>query len=128
MPGEVAVPPATMTISAARATTGDRLQIALARDLRVRNWRPGDRYQPAHTAEPKKVKELLQARHIPREHKARWPVVIARFSPGARSSVGDTIVWVPGFALPERFRVREPGTEGVRLIQLPLQNHGETGP
>jgi len=28
--------------------------------LRVRNWRAGDRYWPAHTKSPKKIKELLQ--------------------------------------------------------------------
>jgi tRNA(Ile)-lysidine synthetase-like protein len=32
--------------------------------LIVRNWRPGDRFWPAHTKSPKKVKELLQERHV----------------------------------------------------------------
>ncbi len=30
----------------------------------VRNWRSGERFWPLHTKEPKKIKELLQDRHI----------------------------------------------------------------
>ena len=32
--------------------------------LLVRNWRAGDRFWPAHTKSPKKIKELLQERHV----------------------------------------------------------------
>src|SRR6266576_994940 len=37
---------------------------AAAVELTVRNWRPGDRFWPAHTKAPKKVKELLQEKHV----------------------------------------------------------------
>jgi tRNA(Ile)-lysidine synthase len=85
------------------------LDAALAeRSLRVRNWRPGDRYWPAHTKEPKKLKELLQARHIPRAYKTIWPVVVG----------GDDIVWVPGFAVPERFQVQPGNTEALLLEEV----------
>ncbi len=87
----------------------------LKRQLCVRNWHAGDRYQPAHTKEPKKLKELLQARHIPREQKPYWPVVVS----------GEEIVWVPGFEAPERFRVREGQREGLLLEEVPLE--GEKG-
>jgi tRNA(Ile)-lysidine synthase len=55
--------------------------------LRVRNWRAGDRFWPAHTKSPKKVKELLQERHVARPERGLWPVVLS----------GDEIVWVRGF-------------------------------
>jgi tRNA(Ile)-lysidine synthase len=91
------------------------LDPALAKgDLRVRNWRAGDRYWPAHTRQPRKLKELLQARHIPREQKPFWPVVVS----------GEEIVWVPGFAPPEHFRVREAASEALLLEQLPLGQSG----
>jgi tRNA(Ile)-lysidine synthase len=82
--------------------------------LVVRNWHAGDRYWPAHTRQPRKVKELLQARHIPREQKPFWPVVVS----------GDDIVWIPGFPAPERFRVRETDSDALLLEEVPL---GQTG-
>jgi len=91
------------------------LAAALAhRGLRVRNWHAGDRYWPAHTRQPKKVKELLQARHIPRERKPYWPVILS----------GDEIVWIPGFDPPQRFRLRDGDAEGLLLEEVPL---GQTG-
>jgi tRNA(Ile)-lysidine synthase len=127
VPGAVDIPQAGLTIAASISSSGERLYPAFARDLRVRNWRPGDRYWPAHTAAPKKLKELLQARHIPREHKVRWPVVVSsHFSPrpgekwGTVNHGDEVIVWVPGFGLPEQFRLREEATDGVRLTQVPL--------
>jgi tRNA(Ile)-lysidine synthase len=83
-------------------------------ELRVRNWHAGDRYWPAHTRQPKKVKELLQARHIPREHKPFWPVVMS----------GDEIVWLPGFAAPERFHFRESDSSALLLEVVPLGQAG----
>ena len=91
------------------------LDPALAKgELRVRNWHAGDRYWPAHTRQPKKVKELLQARHIPRERKPYWPVIVS----------GGEIVWLPGFAAPERFRVRDTDSGALLLEEVPL---GQTG-
>ena len=37
---------------------------SLAGALCIRNWRAGDRFWPAHSKGPKKVKELLQERHV----------------------------------------------------------------
>jgi tRNA(Ile)-lysidine synthase len=64
--------------------------------LRVRNWRPGDRYWPAHTKSPKKIKELLQERHVAQPERRLWPVMVS----------GDEIVWVRGFPLPAKFRAK----------------------
>jgi tRNA(Ile)-lysidine synthase len=69
----------------------------LAAQLIVRNWRAGDRFFPARTRAPKKLKELLQPDRLgrdvlPHERKS-WPVV---------ESAGE-IVWVRGFSVPESF-------------------------
>jgi tRNA(Ile)-lysidine synthase len=83
--------------------------------LRVRNWRTGDRYQPAHTKSARKLKELLQERHISYPQRAFWPVVLW----------GERIVWVPGWdfpdfqSYPEDLRLRTTGP-GVLLEQQHL--------
>ncbi len=104
----------------ARVTEGQvLLDPALASAaLRVRNWRPGDRYWPAHTRGPKKLKELLLAPHVPRAQKPFWPVVVS----------GEEIVWVPGFAPPERFRVRDESPAALLLEEVPAPSEGENGP
>jgi tRNA(Ile)-lysidine synthetase-like protein len=69
----------------------------LAPGLTVRNWQAGDRYCPAHTGSPKKVKELLQSgrlgRTLSQAERKTWPVI---------ESAGQ-IVWMKGFAVPEAF-------------------------
>ena len=61
--------------------------------LTVRNWRAGDRFWPAHTKGPKKVKELLQERHLAQPERRLWPVVLS----------GNVIVWMRGFPVPAQF-------------------------
>ena len=62
--------------------------------LVVRNWRPGDRFWPAHTKEPKKIKDLLQERHVAQPGRRLWPVVVS----------ADEIVWMRGFPVPARLQ------------------------
>ncbi len=62
--------------------------------MRIRNWRAGDRFWPANTREPKKVKELLSDRHAVGIEKKLWPVMEA----------GGELVWMRGFAVPAGFR------------------------
>jgi tRNA(Ile)-lysidine synthase len=80
----------------------------LPRRLSVRNWRAGDRLWPAHTKSPKKVKELLQERHIGQPERRLWPVVVS----------GDEIVWMRGFPVPARLRA-EAGQEAVLIREVP---------
>lgn len=77
-------------------------------ELVVRNWRAGDRFRPAHTRSPKKVKTLLQERRVAAAQRRLWPVVLS----------GATIVWMRGFpaaqpaaesASPARLRIEEVG-------------------
>ena len=111
VPGEVEVPAAGLVIATRllASSSGPLLDPERAGALRVRNWRPGDRYWPAHTREPKKVKELLQARQVPAEARAHWPVVVGD------KDTNDQIVWVPGFAFPERLLLTNGGGPGLML-------------
>ena len=74
--------------------------------LRVRNWRAGDRFWPAHTKSPKKVKELLQERHVAQPERGLWPVVLS----------GDEIVWVRGFDTHAKYRAK-PGHDAVLIAE-----------
>jgi tRNA(Ile)-lysidine synthase len=69
-------------------------------EVLIRNWRPGDRYWPAHTATEKKVKELLSSRHATGAEKKLWPVAVAE---------GCGLVWMRGFAVPAAFRAPDAG-------------------
>lgn len=82
--------------------------------LVVRNWHAGDRFWPAHTKSPRKIKELLQERHIPQPERKQWPVVVS----------GDEIVWVRGF--PGRAHLRpKNGSEAVLIRELPVEEESD---
>ncbi|HEY6305730.1 MAG TPA: tRNA lysidine(34) synthetase TilS [Candidatus Angelobacter sp.] len=106
IPGEVAVPELGSIIrarlvpagepSAAGYNAGALLdRTLLAPELTVRNWRAGDRFFPAKTRSPKKLKDLLQAGRLGQRlslaQRKTWPVV---------ESAGQ-IVWVRGYRSPE---------------------------
>jgi tRNA(Ile)-lysidine synthase len=76
--------------------------------LVVRNWRPGDRFWPAHTKAPKKVKELLQERHATGTERRLWPVAVS----------GDEIVWIRGFPVPAKL-LAKAGQEAVLILESP---------
>jgi tRNA(Ile)-lysidine synthase len=76
--------------------------------LIVRNWRPGDRFWAAHTKSPKKIKELLQERHVAQPGRRLWPVAVN----------GDEIVWMRGFPVPARLRAKA-GPEAVLIQEVP---------
>jgi tRNA(Ile)-lysidine synthase len=102
VPGRVTVAEAGIVLETAMANgltapngSGDLVDLRLAQNRWVvRNWRPGERFWPAHTKEPKKIKELLQDRHITGEQKQRWPVI----------AYGDEILWVKGFGVRREFQ------------------------
>lgn len=74
-------------------------------EMRIRNWRPGDRFWPAKRKEAKKVKELLSERHAVGAEKKLWPVVEA----------GGELVWMRGFAAPAAF---QPHAGAARVIWI----------
>jgi len=102
VPGEVTVSELGTTIRAKLISDGKQKASGynaatllkaslLGSKLTVRNWRAGDKFFPAHTQSPKKVKELLQSGRLgyelsPAQRKA-WPVI---------ESAGQ-IVWMRSF-------------------------------
>ena len=83
---------------------------ALAPELLVRAWRPGDRMAPLGLGGTKTLQDLFTDRRVPRERRAQLPVV---------ESAGE-IVWVPGVATSERCRVSAATRNAVRLSARPL--------
>jgi tRNA(Ile)-lysidine synthase len=75
---------------------------ALAPELEVRAWRPGDRMRLART---RSLQDLFTDRKVPRERRHQLPVVV---------SAGE-IAWVPGVATGERFAAGEATRRRVRL-------------
>jgi tRNA(Ile)-lysidine synthetase-like protein len=117
-PGQTIAPEAGVTFEARRIPAGalagyDRDHLldaeSLPGALKVRNWRPGDRFWPAHTKSPKKIKELLQERHVAQPERKLWPVVVS----------GADVVWVRGFPAPDKFRVK-PGRDALLIAEKPL--------
>jgi len=113
VPGRVIVPElrsafeARIVSRADAATCPDQmLSPRVARPLTLRNWRPGDRFFPAHTKAARKLKELLQAKHIPHATRHLWPVIQS----------GSEIIWVRGFPCPAHHLATE-GDDHVLVIR-----------
>jgi tRNA(Ile)-lysidine synthase len=124
VPGRIILPEVRLAIESRRVPADvvaeynpDQLLDAdsLPGPLWVRNWRAGDRFWPAHTKSPKKIKELLQERHVTQPERALWPVVVS----------GDEIVWVRGFATPAKHG-RRPNREAVLITEAPWAEPAET--
>jgi len=107
LPGETYVPELDSTLCARISESNGRpenaaynrahsIRLPEISDLVVRNWRPGDRFQPARHTSQKRVKELLYPMHLSVEQRRLWPVVLA----------GDRIVWVRGIDSPELHTAR----------------------
>jgi tRNA(Ile)-lysidine synthase len=56
----------------------------LADELVLRNWRPGDRFEPVGCRKPQKLKELFRSRRIGAASRRGWPVLVS----------GNEIIWV----------------------------------
>ncbi len=76
----------------------------LACPLEVRNYRPGDRYQPVGTPGETKIKTMFQDARVPLWERRTWPVLAA----------GGVIVWSRGFG-PASPVAASPGS-GEQLI------------
>jgi len=83
--------------------------------LLLRNWRPGDSYQPAGVSSREKIKTLFQQYRVPLWERRTWPVV----------AKGDTILWTRRFGVASEFaagpgaspvlRIREAGESDTAL-------------
>ncbi len=117
VPGSVEVPEAESRFEVFLSTpdsvvsnTVDWLDSALLqKDLKVRNWRPGDRFWPAHSKEPRKIKELLQERKVHNLERKLWPVVTS----------GGEVIWLRGFPAPSRFRIQVGTRSALAIVEHP---------
>jgi len=85
---------------------------ALPSELIVRTWQFGDRFWPAHTKAPKKLKELFQEKKIAGELRVSWPVMVAE------RDGGEEVVWVQGFAAPASLRPRADDREAILIREV----------
>ena len=65
----------------------------LSGSLILRNWRPGDQYQPVGRSHSEKIKSLFQEFRIPLWERRHWPVLID----------GESIVWTRRFGVAAGF-------------------------
>jgi len=81
----------------------------IPKEVLIRNWRAGDRFQPAHTAAAKKVKELLTDRHATGAEKKLWPVAVAE---------GYGLIWMRGFAVPTAFQTPAGASKAIWIREV----------
>lgn len=74
--------------------------------LVLRNWRPGDRFQPMGSRKVRKLKELMAQRKIPVGQRKGWPVLES----------GGEIVWARGFP-PASLIAASPSSDQIILIE-----------
>jgi tRNA(Ile)-lysidine synthase len=88
-----------------------------APSLELRNWRPGDQYQPVGQSKPEKIKFLFQEARIPLWERRNWPII----------TYNGTIVWARRFGAAVEFAAG-PGTRLVLHVgesALDLSNQSE---
>lgn len=87
-----------------------------SQELRLRNWRPGDQYQPQGRVEAEKIKTLFQEHRIPLWERRTWPVIIQ----------SDTIIWSRAFGVASHFAAG-PDSQIILTIHEPGEsNHQGT--
>jgi tRNA(Ile)-lysidine synthase len=119
VPGDVAVPEAGVTISAARAGRLSQpwpwppaiaaLQAAsVEAPFVVRSRRPGDRLWPLGAPGHRKLQDVLVDRKVPRDARDRVPVV---------ADARGRIVWIAGITMAEECRVTSPEA-GMVILEM----------
>ena len=117
VPGEVAVPDFGLRLRARCLKAGDPLpepgpdRALLDADrieapLLVRPRRPGDRFVPLGGPGTRRLKSFLIDRKVPVDARGRIPLVVS----------GDTIAWVVGHRIDDRFKI-SPRTRRVLVLE-----------
>jgi tRNA(Ile)-lysidine synthase len=75
--------------------------------LRVRTWRPGDRFRPLGMSGEKKLQDYFVDARVPRAERGSIPLVWG----------ADHLLWVAGHRLDDRARIK-PQTERVLALRL----------
>jgi len=87
----------------------------LSGPLEVRNWRPGDLYQPVGSSAERKLKVLFQESQVPVWERAGWPVITDR----------DSIVWSRRFGPAARVAASQGAVLVLRIREI--GNRDEAG-
>lgn len=86
---------------------------------RLRNWRPGDQYQPVGRAAKQKIKTLFQDGRVPLWERRNWPVVVGSAVRSAMREDGSrdgTILWSRRFGVASDFAAN-PRSRKVLVIR-----------
>jgi tRNA(Ile)-lysidine synthase len=78
-------------------------------ELVVRNWQPGDRFHPAHSASEEKLKRLFSKKRVSSTQRSAWPVALS----------GRKIVWVRGFPVAHDFAWKPGMGDAIRIDLVP---------
>jgi tRNA(Ile)-lysidine synthase len=92
-----------MFVEGSARRAGLALPLVAGDRVTVRNRRPGDRIHPLGAAGSRKLKDLLIDRRVPRRERERLPLICL-------GDAGETIAWVPGVTLDQRFRITGEST------------------
>ena len=82
---------------------GDRLRLPLV----LRNWRFGDKLQPAGQQKAHKLKRLLNEKRVSRWERDGWPVLTS----------GGVLVWARGFPVAAGFAANEGTRTGILIAE-----------
>jgi tRNA(Ile)-lysidine synthase len=86
---------------------------ALRKPLVLRNWRPGDTFQPTGHRKPHKLKRLLNEKSVSRWERDGWPVL---------TSAG-VIAWARGFSVGAAFAATSETTSAIRIEEYATSSH-----
>ncbi|HLI83009.1 MAG TPA: tRNA lysidine(34) synthetase TilS [Bryobacteraceae bacterium] len=78
----------------------------LSGELGLRNWRPGDQYQPVGAGREQKIKTFFQEFRIPLWERRHWPVLVD----------GSSIVWARQFG-PAAAVAASPGSRRFLIVR-----------
>jgi tRNA(Ile)-lysidine synthase len=81
---------------------------ALRSPVVLRNWRPGDRFQPLGHRNTRKLKRLLNRKHIDLTEREAWPVLTS----------GEILVWVRGFPVAAEFAASERTRTAIVIEEI----------
>jgi len=76
--------------------------------LELRNWRPGDQYQPQGCDTPEKIKTLFQEFRIPLWERRHWPVL----------TDGSSIVWAHRFGPAAEFAATAENAKILKIREM----------
>ncbi|MFH0909740.1 MAG: tRNA lysidine(34) synthetase TilS [bacterium] len=80
-----------------------------ASPLVLRSWRAGDRIRPLGMKGTKKVQDVFGDLKVPRDERARVPVLVCR----------GEVVWVSGYRVARGWEVVGPGSPSIRIVVRP---------